>query len=368
MAAADTVTMMARDYVDERSKVLIDGVFQATRLGRTLRESARNWPGGIGVNEYVKFAGSGGGPHKPNKRFTNKQRQTSQQLKWTPKLTEVPLVVNLTDVRVFNAPSPYRVLDILDDVIPGAYMTLGAQMETLLFLPGTNSTSLTANIDGMAESVNDGTNPSFDGVVYDRFGELQRSNPNWGKAIKGNVKVLGAEISNPVLETTYTKCTVGGAEPNLGYTTPVIKSNIKFLFLGQQRFNEVTDPTFGFVGFRYNRAMIIESRYCPGEEILSQDEANDVVAVASEDEATPLTAYPLAGTANNRETFWWFNTADEYMHYYISTDRIFGMGIQDFIGSALDDMLVGRVRLAYMFAMAGNRYQYQINGIKNPNV
>lgn len=363
MAAVDTVTMMGRDYVDENSKKLIDNTFQATRLVRTMREGARKWPGGPAVTEYIMYAGSGGGPHKPNKRFTNQDRQFGQQLRWTPKLMQVPVGISLTDLRVFNAPNPYRVLSMLETNISAAYVTLGALWETLLFLPGQGASWL-YNMNGYAEICNDNTSNSFDGVAYQMFGELDRTNANWGKAIKGNVKNVNNEIGYSILEQRYTKSTVGGAEPTVGYTTPLVKSDIKIKFQPQQRFQEAIEPTFGFVGFRFNRAIVIESRYCPGSEILNDDTVSELVAYATEDSSTPLSTYPLpAGSNGGKETFWWFNTSDEYQHEYISTDRIFGAGLQDFIPSAEHDMLISRVRLAHILAAAGPRYMDQLNQI-----
>lgn len=361
MAAAETVTMMARDYVDEQSKKLIDNTFQATRLARSMRDSARKWAGGPGVNEYIVYAGSGGGGHRASRRFTNKERQTDQQLRWVPKFLQVPVVVSLPDLRVYNAPQPYKVLDILESKISNAFITMGSQLEVAMFLAGQGA-SYGANINGFAEIMSGGSllgDASFDGVAYDSYGELDRTNPNWGKSIRGNCLALNNEIGWDVLEKTYTKATVGGAEPTIGYTTPLVKSSIKGKFIAAQRYQDAVEPTFGYVGFRFNRAIVIESRYCPGSEILTDDLANDYVAYTTEEETTPLTAYPTVVG----ETFWWFNTTDEYLHYYFSTDRIYGFGMMDFIPSSEHDMLVSRLRLAYMMACAGPRYHYQINRI-----
>ena len=223
MSAVDTITMMGRDYVDENSKKLIDNTFQATRLVRTMREGARKWPGGPAVTEYIMYTGAGGGPHKPNKRFTNQDRQFGQQLRWVPKLMQVPVGISLTDLRVYNAPNPYRVLSMLETNISAAYVTLGALWETLLFLPGQGASWL-YNMNGYAEICNDNSSISFDGSAYQMFGELDRTNAYWGKAIKGNVKNVNNEIGYSIMEQRYTKATVGGAEPTVIYTTPPVRA------------------------------------------------------------------------------------------------------------------------------------------------
>jgi hypothetical protein len=365
MSALDTINLMANDYVDDNNKKLIDLTFEATRLARTMRESARKWAGGPGVREYFVYAGSGGGGHRPGRRFTNRERQNEQQFRWEPREMQVPIVVNLFDLRVLNANQPYKILDLLKSKISNAYLTMGSYMEIAMFLPGSGAT-WADNVNGFAEICSQGTigDASFDGVKYDTYGELSRSDVNWGRKIRGNVLALNNEIGYDTLETTYTRCTVGGAEPNIGYTTPRVKSALKMKFQAQQRFNEVVEPTLGFVGLRFNRAIIIESRYCPGSETSSDDIADDYALYTTEEATTPAAGYPTLTT--DQETFWWFNTSDDYLHYYISTDRIYGMGLQDFGGSVEHDMLVARVRLAYMLASAGPRYHYQINSIKVP--
>ena len=363
MSAVDTITMMARDFVDEGKKKLIDNTFQATYLARTMRESAIRWAGGPAVNEYIVYTGSGGGGHVRGKRFTNTERQTDQQFRWTPRYLQVPIVVDFLDLAVLNAPNPYRIMDILESKISNAYITLGSQMEIALMLPGSGNT-WGANINGWEEVTSAGTGATngFTGAVYNTYGELDRQDANYGTKIRGNTKAVNAEISYAVLENTYTKCCIGGARPRIGYTTPLVKSAIKMQFQAAQRFQEAVEPTFGFVGFRFNEALIIDSRYCPGSELSSDDIADDYAMYTTEDQATPATAYPALTTDD--ETFWWINTGEDYGHYYISTHPVMGMGMMPFFGSAEHDGLVSRLRLAYIFASAAPRYHYQLNKIK----
>jgi hypothetical protein len=357
----DTITLMARDYVDERSKNLMDNCFQATQLGRTMRESARRWAGSPAVTEAFVYAGSGGGGIRKGRRFTNSQRQLEQQLRWTPRQLRIPIVLDLADLRVYNAPNSYRIMDLLESRISNAFLTLGSHWEISMFLPGSGASWGDVNVNGWAEICNDGTNVSWDNVVYNEYGELLRNDANYGRAIRGNVLSLGTEINYDALEKTYTRATIGGAEPTIGYTTPLVRSAINMQFQAQQRFTEVTEPTLGFTGVKFKHALILDSRYCPGSEAAADDIADEYAVYTTEESATPLSGYPTP--LNSHETFWWFNTGDAYVHYYVSTDRIFGGGIQDFIPSAESDALVSAVRLAYIFASPGPRYHYQINDI-----
>jgi hypothetical protein len=134
---------------------------------------------------------------------------------------------------------------------------------------------------------------------------------------------------------------------------------MKNRIFSQQRFNDTQDGTFGFNGIRFNRARIVDSRYCPGTEINSDPIADDYVTNTTADAATPLTAYPTV----TGETLFWLNTDDEFMHMYISSDKVFGMGWSDFIPSAESDMLVGAIRLGWQLTCPGLRYQYQLTQI-----
>jgi hypothetical protein len=357
MSAVDTLNVATRDYIDKNAKKLVDTVFQSSQLAKQLRGKARKFPGGTKITEHIVYAGSGGGGHKRGKRYVNAERQTDQRLQFDPKFMRIPVVLDQIDIRVINQ-GPFKVYDILESKLSNAYLTLGSYMEIALYLAGSGN-SYAANINGLAEITNDNSETSFDGASYSTYGELDRTNPNWGTRVKGNVENINGAITYETLERTYMKVKFGGIEPTLGQTTPKAVSYMKNRIFSQQRWNDTQDGTFGFNGVRFNRARIIDSRYCPGTEINSDPLAADYVTFTTEDEATPLTAYPtVAG-----ETLFWLNTDDEFMHLYISSDKIWGMGFSDFIPSAESDMLVGAIRLAWQLTAPGTRYHYQLRNI-----
>lgn len=358
MSAVDTLNVATRDYIDKNAKTLVDGVFQASNLAKSLREKARKYPGGTQITEHIVYAGSGGGSHKKGKRYTNSERQTDQRLQFDPKFMQVPVVLDQIDIRVMNQ-GPFKVYDILESKLSNAYLTLGSYMEIALYLPGTGHASLSSNIDGLAQVINDNAISSWDGGTYTTYGELSRANANWGPALKGKVTDVNGSITYETLESSYMAVKYGSIEPTLGQTTPKAVSYIKNKFQTQQRFNEVQDPKLGFNGLKFNRAIIVDSRYCPGTEIASDPIADDYVTFTSEEDTTPLTAYPSV----TGETLFWLNTDDNYLHLYVSSDKIWGMGFSDFIPSAEHDMLVGRVRLCWQLTCPGPRYQAQLKRI-----
>ena len=357
MSAVDTLNVATRDFIDSRSKKLVDLAFQSSQLCKMLRAKARKYPGGTQITEHIVYAGSGGGAHRRGKRYINTERQTDQRLQFDPKFMRVPVVLDQIDIRVINQ-GPAKVYDVLESKLSNAYLTLGAQMEIAIYLPGQGN-SFAANVNGLAEITNDNSETSFDGGTYTNYGELSRANANYGPAVTGAVDNVAGAITYETLDSTYTAASVGSIEPTLGQTTPKCVSYIKNRIISQLRFNDTQDGTFGFNSIRFNRARIMASRYCPGTEINGNDIADDYVTFTTEDEATPLTAYPTV----SGETLFWLNTDDEFLHLYISSDKIFGMGFSDFIPSAESDILVGAIRLCWQMTAPGIRYHYQLRNI-----
>lgn len=357
MSAVDTLNVATRDYIDRNAKKLVDTVFQASELAKSLRAKARKYPGGTKITEHLVYDGSDGGGHRRGARYVNTERQTDQRIQFDPKFIRIPVVLDKIDIRVINQ-GPFKVYDVLESKLSNAYLTLGAQMEIALYLAGSGN-SFGANINGLAEITNNNSTASFDGATYSTYGELSRADANWGDAVTGNVENLNGAITFEKLESTYQTVKFGGIEPTLGQTTPKCMSFIKNRIFSQFRFQDTQQGTFGFNGLRFNRAKLMDSRYCPGTEINGDRIADRFVLNTTKNEATPLTAYPtVAG-----ETLFWLNTDDEFLHLYISSDREFGMGFTDFIPSAESDVLVGAIRLAWQLTAPGVRYHYQLRNI-----
>lgn len=357
MSAVDTLNVATRDYIDRNAKKLVDTVFQSSRTAKSLKEKARKFPGGTKITEHIVYAGAGGGSHRKGATYVNSERQTDQRLQFDLKYMRIPVVLDQIDIRVINQ-GPYKVYDILESKLSNAYLTLGAYMEIAIYLPGSGN-SFGANVNGLAEICNDNSTSSWDGNTYSEYGELSRANANYGNSVKGVVEDINGAITYEKLEETYMKVKFGGIEPTLGQTTPKCVSYVKNKFISQARFNEVQDPKLGFNGLRFNRAMIVDSRYCPGSEISTDPIADDYVTFTTENETTALTAYPSV----TGETLFWLNTDDEFLHLYISSDKIFGMGFSDFLPSPTSDMLVGAVRLGWQLAATGTRYHAQLKRI-----
>lgn len=361
MSAVDAINVATRDYISKEAKKLTDNVFQNGALAALLKDKARPFPGGTKITENFVYAGMPGGAHRRGARFNNRERQTDQRLQFDPKYIHVDVVLNKIDIRVLNS-GPFAVYSLLDSKMSNAYLTMGAFMEIAQYLPGSGA-SFADNVNGLAEIVADNSTTSFDGNNYATYGDLSRTDANYGNAIKGKVTNVSGPITFETLESTYMDVVYGSVEPNVGQTTPKAYSYIKNKFQTQQRWNESALPNvgFGFRGLKFNGATLMASRYCPGTAISGTSDpiAVDYITETTAAAATPLTAYPTLTS----ETLWWLNADDAYLHLYISDDEIFGLGFDDFIPNPETDELVGRVRLAYNLTSPGPRYHHQLKGI-----
>jgi len=362
VSAVDALNVATRDWI-RKTPSLIDTVFQADGVFARFKDRAKRFPGGTKITENIVYAGMPGGAHPaPGARFTNTQRQTTQRLQFDLKYYQVTVVVDKVTVQVLNK-GPFSVFPMISQEMENAYRTLGVHMAIGLYLAGSGAT-YTYNVNGLAEICNDNSTSSFDGATYTNYGDLARTNGNYGSQIKGKITDIGGPISYDALESTYMDVTFGALEPRIGVTTPKAFSYIKQKFQTQQRFTESrtqTSPTVGFTSLKFNNADLMVSRYCPGSHISGTGDpvAVDFITETTRLAATPRTDYPTI----TGETLFWLTDEDPYLNFYMSDDEEFGMGFTGFIPDPSSDQLVGRVRLACNFTAPSPRHHHQLKGI-----
>lgn len=365
MSIVDALNVAQRDYIADmgESAVLSDNVSQGSAISTKLRPKARPFPGGTRITENFEYAVMPGGSHSKGVRHTNRERQTTQRGQWDLKYTKVDVVFNKIDIQVLNG-GRMMVYDMLKEKLQWAYTTLGMFMEIACYLSGQNVGSLpfANNINGLAEITNDNSTTSFDGNTYPSYADASRADANIGNRIKGQIlDAQSGPISYALLDKAYTKGKVGNVQPDLGLTTELCGSYIRNKFQTQQRFQDTVEPTIGFVGMKFAKATIITSNYCPGTYISGTNDpaAVEYITTTTSDQPSPITAYPTMTT----ETFFWVNTDDRFMHFYISDDEIFSGGFDPFIADVNSDEVVGRVRLAWNLTSINPRFQIQIPNI-----
>lgn len=365
MSLVDALNVAQRDYIADmgESATLSDNVSQGSAISTKLRPKARPYPGGTKITENFQYNVMPGGGHSLGVRHTNTQRQTANRGQWDMKYIKVDVVFNKTQLAVLNG-GRMMVYPLLKKELEWAYTTLGMFMEISCYLPGQNVGALPFlnNINGLSEIANDNSTASFDGNTYPTYADASRTDANVGNRIKGQIATVGGPISYAALEAAYASAKVGNMQPDLGLTTEKCYSYIKNKFQTQQRFQDTIEPTIGFTGLKFNKATIIASNYCPGTYISGSNDpaAVEYVTTTTADQPGAITAYPTM----TAETFFWTNTDDRVMHFYISDSEPYNGGFDPFIADPWSDDIVGRVRLAWNLTAINPRFQAQLTNIQ----
>jgi hypothetical protein len=257
-------------------------------------------------------------------------------------------------------------IKLLKARVDQGYMALGAFVSIGTYLNGIQPGYI-ANINGLAEALNDGGSFSWDNNTYPLYGGLTRAtySPSLSTI---PVNLNGGSIEYDTIDTGYMDVFYGSGqyEPNIMVSTPKGFSFVKAKFQTQQRFQDAKlEVGVGFRGLSFNGAVLVASRYCPGQYLTGPAGAgtNDVVATTflTETSMGAVTAYPDGLLSNNRETLFILNARNPFLNYYVSNDATYGGGFRDFIPAANNTTLVGQVLLAHNLT-AHPRYHKQIYG------
>jgi len=363
----DQINVTTRRYI-RKSPVLVDNIYNQDPLNYFMRQSLReDFAGGSTINENFLYASLIGGGYLKGKNFNVNQRQTEQQLRFDMKLAQVSVPLFQEDIQVLNK-GELAAVKLLRARIDQGYMSMGAFVSIGAYLNGINAGFL-PNPNGLAEMLNDGVVPSFDGNTYPLYGGLTRAtfSPSLSTV---PVNLAGGTIEYDNLDLGYMDVFFGSGdyEPNVVMTTPRGLSYIKSKFQTQQRFQDVKlDVGVGFRGLSFNGATVLASRYSPGGYITGrQTGAQDPVAVTylTETSEGAVTSYAdgnLFPGSVAAEALFILNARKPFLNYYVSTDPTFGGGFRDFIPSANNTVLVGQVLLAHQIT-GHPRYHKQIYG------
>jgi hypothetical protein len=317
--------------------------------------------GGSLIQEGFTYDAMIGGAYQKGKEFDITEKQVEQAKQFQVKFFEVNVTLSQEDVEVLNK-GPLAVFNLIDSRMTTAYQTLGIQMAIALYLNGVNA-GFTANFNGLAELVNDGTNVSWDNNTYTSYGGITRGG-NVGSALSSTPTNVNGAIQYTTLENTYGNAEFGNIQPNLGVTTIKGYSYIKEKFQTQQRFNDTQDPAIGFNGLKFNSATLIKSRYVPGSYIATtspQTDANkQAVAYLTVTSNGAVVAYPTLAVASS-ETLFWMNARKPYFNFYVSDSPKFGFGFTGFKPAQGNTKVAGQVLAAC--AITGDpRYHQQVFG------
>ena len=377
----DQINVTTRRYIRSKPS-LVDGVYNQDALNYFMRENLReDFAGGSKIAENFIYNPMIGGAYLKGKRFNTNQRQTEQQCQFDIKFTQVSVPLYQEDFLVLNK-GALAAVNLLKSRIDQAYMSLGEFVSIAAYLPtnatysiGGNNYSMFANPTGLAEHLNDGVNPSWDGNTYPTEGGLTRTSYN-GALVSTPVNLGGGSIEYDTIDINYMNVFYGSGnyEPNLMMTTPTGFSYIKSKFQTQQRFpDKDLNLGVGFRGMAFNGATVVASRLCPGSYITGQtSQGQDPVAQTYLSETLSSNAsgpgsqvtYPVGNLAPGgkpAESLWILNARKPFLNYYVSDDEMFGGGFRDFIPEGGSTTVVAQVLLAHQITLFP-RYHKQIYG------
>jgi hypothetical protein len=361
----DQINVTTRRYI-RKNPALVDNIYNQDPLNYFLRQNLReDFTGGSSINEDFIYASMIGGGYLKGKNFNIAQRQTEQQLRFDVKLQQVSVPLYQEDIQVLNK-GELAAIKLLKARIDQGYMSLGAMVSIATYLNGINP-GYNANINGLAEALNDGTTASWDGNTYLTYGGLTRA--TYSPSLTSvPVNLNGNSIEYDTIDAGYMDAFYGSGdyEPNIMVTTAKGFSFVKSKFQTQQRFQDAKlEVGVGFRGLSFNGAVMVASRYCPGQYMTGPAGAGTADPVAttylSETSNGSVTAYPNGNLSTNRESLFILNCRKPFLNYYVSNDPTFGGGFRDFIPSAGNTILVGQVLLAHQLTVHP-RYHKQIYG------
>lgn len=366
MAELDQINLSTRRYIRDNPK-LVDDYFQNDPLLAYLKLNLReDWEGGSLIQENFQYKNLKGGFYQKGKTFDGSEIQVEQGMQFIPKTMEVGVTLQKEDIQVFNR-GELAAFRLIDSRMTNAYMTAGAFLAIGQYLNGQGN--FLANVNGLAEALNDGTTASWDGSTYNTYGGITRGG-QVGRALNSPPINVGGTIEYNVLEESYTAGSFGNIEPNLGATTPLGYSFIKEKFQTQQRFNDTQDPAIGFNGLKFNSGTLIKSRYLPGTGVGGAGSASDGIGTAGTDAnvtAVDFITQTTNGTVTTYptvtgETLFWLQARKPFLNFYVSTDPEFGFGFTGFKPHQLNTSLIGQVLVACNLTLHP-RYHRQLYGI-----
>jgi hypothetical protein len=345
-----------------------DEFFLATPFLAYMRDHCMvPFTGGTFMQSPIRYAPMIGGFYAPGATFNITKRQTITALQFDTRYVYVSIPEYKEEIQVENK-GELAVASLLDADMQNGVDTINAIVAIAGNQSGQGSRSLAIN--GWPEAINDGVTPSYDGNVYDTYGQQARNGavgstlnsiPFWCGDSNGNTGV----ITYPMLEEGYQDATIGRKEPNLGVGNKAVIAYVKEKLVVQQRFAQEKDPVWGVTGFRFNNAMILKDDYFPSLRYGRNDPilGNWLTGTFSTSGLTPATAsnLPANKTITVGEVFCWFNTFDWL--FRVTDNEEFGFGFSGFVPAQDNTRVVGQIKAMVNEQCVSPRTQKQYYGI-----
>jgi hypothetical protein len=243
----------------------------------------------------------------------------------------------LEDLEVEMA-GPRAAFSVIRTDMAQAALTMSAILEIAFYQNGQNvgGTDRTAELNGIEEAFNDGTNASWQGNVFPSYGGQTRTDVSPALTPPTGLiaaQVSGGKMSYRALRHSYFSTIIGNERPTVGITTNRGMGFVAENFLPHQLI-DTTQPEINWPGIKFDQSTVLMSQYAPG-----LDGTNDAFL------GNYLASY--AGTGSAGETFAWLNFGpvgdDAYIRLYIAQSQKFAFGFTGFKGAREDNQVSGQI-------------------------
>ncbi len=335
---------------------IVDGYFRAGPvIAMAKSRFTRKWTGNQ-LQDNFMYRPMKGGAYGKGAAFDVTRRQTRTGILFTPRYYEVNVTEFLEDLEVEQA-GPTAAFSVIRTDMAQAALTMSAILEIAFFHHGQNLAGdyRSKELNGAEEAYNDGTNASWAGNTFTSYGGQTRTDvapaltPPTGMISTPHMAAspyLGS-TSYRILRQSYLSCCIGNETPTIGLTTRREMGFISESFLPHQ-IVDTTQPEIAWPGLKFDKATIMMSDYCPG-----QDGVNDA----------DLGSY----LASAGETFWWLNFGpqgdDAYVRFYIAQSSKFAFGFTGFKGARDDNQVSGQILFGGNFIFRAIRLSRILHGL-----
>lgn len=319
----------------EISPGVVDGYFKAGPLiAMAKARFTRKWIGPQ-IQDNFLYKPMKGGAYGKGTTFDTTKRQTRSGILFTPRYYQVNVTEFLEDLEVEMA-GPRAAFSVIRTDMAQASLTMSAILEIAAFHHGQNlpGDDRSLEINGLEEPLGSASVASWAGNLFPSYGGQTRadvapaltpptqliSTPNLASS------PYNGSISYRILRHSYLSCCIGNEAPTIGLTTRRGMGFLSETFLPHQII-DTTQPEIAWPGMKFDRATIMMSDYCPGQDGVADADLGNYLATG--------------------ETFWWLNFGpqgdDAYIRLYIAQSAKFAFGFTGFKGARDDNQVSGQI-------------------------
>jgi hypothetical protein len=353
-------------------RVVRDVFFKNSPKLAYFRRNVVPFEGGVSMDQTFMYSALIGGSYAKGQSFNLAKPETIAGLTFQPKTYFTNVSEFLEDVEIFNK-GPLAVFSRVDLDLKNAMNTINAIIAIALNRHGQAiaGDDRSLEINGLAEAMNNGVDPSWEGHVFTTYGGETRNGtvgstlnsiPRWVGDAAGNP----GTISYPILEESYQDATRGPLEPNLISTNKAGIAYIKERLEAKQIVQQERDPYYGASGFKFNSAMVLKDDYDPSFRYGVNDPllGNYLTAAFT----TPVTVTTQSGLPSNTsvtpgEVIFMYNT--DSWQFRLSNSPLYGFGFTGFKYRDDNTRVAGQVLAAVNAICLDpqlNKQLYGING------